>query len=75
MTGKMPDEGINPAPYPDTLHELWCAFKVLHAGRVGEMGLSPIKESEIRAYCLNRGVRFSGWELDAIRALDGASQE
>ncbi len=68
--GAMPAEGINPVDPPDYLWDLWQHFLCLNANRPPGMGPGPILESEIRAYCLNRDLRFERWELDALRALD-----
>lgn len=66
----MPPEGINPQEFPDTLYELWSWFLALHCARPAGMGMPPILESEIRAFCLNRGIRMTCMEINAIRALD-----
>jgi hypothetical protein len=73
MKGFMPPEGVNPQEFPDTLYELWNWFLALHCARPTGIGISPILESEIRAFCLNRSIRMTCMEIDAIRSLDRAA--
>jgi hypothetical protein len=75
MKGFMPPEGINPQEFPDAMYELWNWFLALHCARPPGMGFTPILETEIRAFCLNRGIRMSLWEIDAIRALDRVAMD
>lgn len=44
----------------------------LSAGRGGGFGPAPISWMDIVAWQSLRRIRLSGWELDVIRALDGA---
>ena len=76
MTGKMPDEGINPVTFPETLMTVWQAFLVLHRSRPVSMGGPlPILESELLAYQANRRIRLSGAEVDLLRLLDNTALE
>jgi hypothetical protein len=34
------------------------------------MGISPISEQEIHAFCVNRSMRMAVFEVEAIRQLD-----
>jgi len=70
MTGRMPAEGINPGEIPDLLVDLWNHFLRLNATRNVGMGTCPITELEIFAFCANRRMRLSTWEIDVIRRLD-----
>lgn len=66
----------NPHEFPDLLHDLWFWFGALVRTRQPTMaGPGAITESEIRAFCLNRGIRMEQWQLDAIARLDSASRE
>lgn len=49
---------------------LWDWFLTLNQSRQVGMAACPISEQEIRAFCINRGMRMSLFELDAIRELD-----
>jgi hypothetical protein len=51
--------------------DLWETFITLNQTRPASMAVSAITEQEIRAYCLNRGIALSIFELDAIHMLDG----
>lgn len=71
MTGKMPDEGINPVESPDLLYDLWRWFLDLNASRQAGMGgVGPITYLELQAYSAVQGIRMEGWEIAAIRSLD-----
>lgn len=71
MTGRMPEEGINPAEFPELLYDLWRSFLAMHSARGrGMSGMEPITHQGIQAYSALYGVRFEEWELAAIRALD-----
>ena len=71
MTGRMPEEGINPVEFPDVLYDLWNWFLDLHASRGAGMGPSPITQLDLFAYSQLHQVRFEQWQLSAIRQLDG----
>lgn len=73
MTGKMPEEGINPAEFPDLLYDLWRSFLDLHSSRGRGWAMEPITHQDIQAYSALHGVRFEEWELAAIRALDAVA--
>lgn len=66
----MPDEGINPADFPDVLYDLWHWFLDLNASRGSGMGPSPITQLDLFAYSQLHQVRFEQWQLSAIRQLD-----
>lgn len=70
MTRRRPEELDNPVEFPAELHDLWRHYLALRRSRPLAMGVSAIPESEIRAYCLNRRVRFEWWELDVLHRLD-----
>jgi hypothetical protein len=72
MTGRMPDEGINPVEFPDVLWDLWHQFLELNASRGsgGMGGPAPITQLDMYAYCQLRRIWFEGWELNAFRLLD-----
>lgn len=67
----MPEEGINQAEFPDILYDLWHWFLRLNASRGGGMGPGPITEQDIGWFFRNRRIEPQGWQLDAIRMLDG----
>jgi len=55
---------------------VWRWFLELHSARTGNgYGPNPITFSEIRAWMELKGVVLRGFEVDAIRALDGAYLE
>jgi hypothetical protein len=49
---------------------LWDWFITLNNTRQVGFGASPITEQEIQAFCNNRRLRMSLFEIDAIHALD-----
>lgn len=71
----MPEEGANSVEFPDVLYDLWQWFLRLNATRPSGMAPSPISESEIRAFCLNRQMHLELWQLNAIRLLDAVALE
>lgn len=73
MKGFMPAEGINSAEFPDVLYDLWHWFLDLNAARGGGMGPAPITYLDLNAYASLHRLRFEGWELAAIRRLDGVA--
>lgn len=76
MTGRMPEEGINPVEFPDVLHDLWYCFLDLNkARRKAFVGIEPISYLEIQAYCSLTGSRFDGWELSTLQELDTVALE
>lgn len=42
----------------------------LSRSRQSGMAANPISEQEILAFCINRNLRLSAFELDALRYLD-----
>jgi hypothetical protein len=56
--------------FPVTFGYVWDWFMSLHNTRQIGMAVCPITEQEIRAFCLNRSMRMSLFELEAIRTLD-----
>jgi hypothetical protein len=57
--------------FPIELGYLWDWFMTLSRTRQQSMtGHCAISELEIDAFCRNRGMRMSLFELEAIRALD-----
>lgn len=75
MTGRTPPELANPVEFPDVLYDLWQHYMRLRDSRPVGLAVSAIPETEIRAYCLNRSVRFSGYELRVLRALDNTERD
>lgn len=75
MTGRMPEEGINPVEFPDLVSSIWQWFLRLHAGRGRGFGPEPITEQEIGWFFHNRCIRPQMWQLDAIRELDNVALE
>lgn len=72
MTRRTPVELINPVEFPAELHDMWRHYLTLRRSRPVGMGVSPIPETEIRAYQDNRRVRFSEWALEVLYRLDDA---
>ena len=71
MTGKLPEEGVNPVIFPESVGHVWGWFLELSNKRPpGMSGPSPIPESEIGWYFRNRHISPTLWELTAISALD-----
>jgi hypothetical protein len=56
--------------FPDCLDYLWDWFISLNNTRQVSMGVSPISEQEIHAFCVNRSMRMAVFEVEAIRQLD-----
>jgi hypothetical protein len=56
--------------FPDAFGYVWDWFISLHNTRQIGMAACPITELEIDAFCRNRGMRMSLFELEAIRTLD-----
>lgn len=76
MTGRMPDEGINPVEFPESIQHVWGWFLTLNHKRPPAMaGVSPIPESEIGWFFRNRCICPDGWELDALAALDMVARD
>lgn len=74
MKGHPPAELVEiESSVPDSpvfLYDLWEWFLTLNNTRARGFGASPITEQEIQAFCHNRGMRLSLFEIDAIRTLD-----
>lgn len=67
----MPAEGINPVEFPQAVNHVWQWFLQLNAKRPNGMnGFSPIPESEIGWFFLNRSLSVNPWVIDAIARLD-----
>lgn len=74
MTGKMPEDGINPVEFPESMDQVWTWFLRLCSKRPPAMaGISPIPESEIGWFFHNRGIEPEIWVLDAINELDAVA--
>lgn len=70
----MPEEGINPAEFPEAAQDVWGWFLVLnHKRPQGMAGACPIPESEIGWFFRNRGINPEAWEIDAINYLDAVA--
>jgi len=69
----MPKELAEAKPMPESLRRVWPIFLDLAATRPYEQGVPlPIRETEIMAWCANRGRRLSFGTLQALRMLDAA---
>lgn len=75
MTGRKPQEAINPVEFPEALHQLWLWFLELNASRSSGMGACPISYSDMQAYFSLMQCRPEPWEISAIRRLDGVALE
>lgn len=75
MTGRMPPEGVNPVEFPQAVSHLWQWFMQLSNARQPGMGVSPITYPDLHAFFSLYGITPDGWELDAIRVLDGIALE
>jgi hypothetical protein len=53
---------------------LWDIFVELSAMRPSGMGISPIPGPEYIAWQELNGIRLSVWEIDTLRAMDGAAR-
>lgn len=74
MTGKLPEDGINPVEFPESMNQVWIWFLSLSAKRPPAVsGISPIPESEIGWFFYNRGLEPEVWVLDAINDLDAVA--
>jgi len=72
----MPDEGINPAPFPEAAFDVWGWFLQISRGRQsGINGPMALSSTEILAFFQLEGCMPDGWELGAIRALDMVALE
>ncbi len=71
MTGRMPQEGINPIELPPEADHVWLWFLDLNAARQsGLNGGMPLSHAELVAFFWLERITPSGWELQALRALD-----
>lgn len=53
---------------------LWLAFCELSSSRpAGGFSYAAIPPSEVLAWQSLHGVRLTGWEIDTLRAMDGAA--
>jgi hypothetical protein len=75
MTGRTPPGLDNPTEFPAELHSLWRHYMALRRSRPIGIGISPIPETEIRAYCTNRRMRFEHWELEVLQQLDDLDRD
>lgn len=57
---------------PATCGQLWRDFTELHSCRGRGMSPMPISPRDIIDWQELNGVRLASWEVDAIRAADGA---
>lgn len=74
MTGRMPEEGVNPVDFPESMGQIWIWFVSLSGKRPPAMaGQSPIPESEIGWFFRNRHIEPDLWVFDAISALDAVA--
>ena len=71
MTGRMPEEGVNPVEFPVMAQFVWAWFLDLHECRAqGMSGLARLTSLEMQAYFSLEGIVPMGWEVAAIRRLD-----
>jgi hypothetical protein len=76
MTGRMPEEGVNPVDLPQSVEHVWWWFLALNRKRPqGMAGICQLPESEIGWFFRNRGLAPEPWELDAINRLDAVALE
>lgn len=75
--GAMPEEGINPADFPDELAHVWRWFMDLNASRQpsGMAGLAAITYPDMQAYFQLRREHPAPWELDLLKRLDSVALE
>lgn len=75
MTGRMPEEGINPIELPPVAAHVWGWFLGISRGRqsAGMGGPQSLSSMEIHAYFQLEGFMPNSWELMAIRELDGVA--
>lgn len=71
MTGRMPEEGINPIEFPTLVADVWEWFQSLSGTRQSGMAANPISEQEIHFFFKNRKIDYEIWQIEAIRLLDG----
>ena len=64
------DVGGEPLP-PAAAHVLEWFWELAAARGASASGPQPLAPTEILAWCMLRRLRLRGWELRALRALDG----
>lgn len=71
MTGRKPQELINPAEFPAVFFEVWESFQRLSARRSNNgMGLNPITYLDIDAFCRVTKTHLTDFEISIIERLD-----
>ena len=73
VSGRMPEEGINPGSIPAAVAHVWNWFGALRqSAAAGFSGPMPITNLEMLAFVTLEGLALEGWETRAIRAVDSA---
>ena len=73
VSGRMPEEGINPGSIPAEVAHVWSWFTALReSAGAGLNGPLPITNLEMLAFFTLEGMALEGWETRAIRAVDSA---
>jgi hypothetical protein len=74
--GQMPEEGVNPADFPDAMTDLWRWYAALSGARQPAMaGVAPISSSEMLCFFQLERIELEGWEPGAIRRIDVAYRQ
>lgn len=75
QTGRMPEEGINPVPFPGELAHIWLWYADLEGSRDVGLAVGPITFTSMRSYFDLTKERPQAWEIDVIKQLDRLSME
>lgn len=70
--GGLFDDRMKARP-PAGCQALWDTFRELAAMRPSGMGPSPIPGPEYECWQRLNGVRLTPWEVDTLKAMDGAA--
>ncbi|MHB1125241.1 MAG: phage tail assembly chaperone [Ramlibacter sp.] len=74
MTGKMPEEGINPVALPPVCEHVWRWFLALNRERPPTLsGAAYLTSEHILSWCALEGIRLAPWELLGIRECDAVA--
>lgn len=75
QTGRMPEEGINPTPFPIELGYIWDWYVALDNSRDVGMAMGPITFNSMQSYFTLTKQNPQTWEIDVIKQLDRLSVE
>lgn len=75
ITGKKPQDLINPVDLPEFLTPLWQDFISLNQTRQSGMSAQPISYLEIDAYSRLMQKKFSKFDVITIKRLDALSMK